>query len=123
MNAPVRTFEAKAAVRESVPLLIGLMGPNGGGKTKSALRLAEGIRDVSVGDIYGIDTEARRMLHYASTHKFQHVQFDAPFGSLDYLAALEHCVGKGAGVVIVDSMSHEHEGPGGLLDLHDQELH
>ena len=39
MNAPVRTFEAKPAVRESVPLLVGLMGASGSGKTYSALRL------------------------------------------------------------------------------------
>lgn len=74
------------------------------------------------GDIYGIDTEARRMLHYADRFKFKHVQFDAPFGSLDYLAALRQCVNAGAGVIVVDSMSHEHEGPGGMLDLHEQEL-
>jgi hypothetical protein len=42
MNAHARTFEAKEAVRESVPLLIGLMGPSGSGKTFSALRLATG---------------------------------------------------------------------------------
>ena len=122
MNAPTRTFDVKPAVRESVPLLIGLMGPSGSGKTFSALTLAEGIQSVAGGDIYGIDTEARRMLHYADRFKFKHVQFDAPFGSLDYLAALRQCVKAGAGVVIVDSMSHEHEGPGGMLDLHEQEL-
>lgn len=122
MNALARTFEVKPAVRESVPLLIGLMGPSGSGKTYSALTLAEGIQEVTGGDIYGIDTEARRMLHYADRFTFKHVQFDAPFGSLDYLAALRQCVNAGAGVVIVDSMSHEHEGPGGMLDLHEQEL-
>lgn len=122
MNAPIRTFEAKPAVRESVPLLVGLMGPSGGGKTYSALRLATGIQRIAGGDIYGIDTEARRMLHYADRFRFKHIQFDAPFGSLDYLAAIRQCVKAGAGVVIVDSMSHEHEGPGGLLDYHDREL-
>ncbi len=122
MNAPARVFDAKPAVRESVPLLVGLMGPSGGGKTFSALRLATGIQRVTGGDIYGIDTEARRMLHYADRFKFKHVQFDAPFGSLDYLAAIGQCVKAGAGVVIVDSLSHEHENVGGLLDYHDKEL-
>lgn len=122
MNAPARTFEAKPAKREGVPLLIGLVGPSGGGKTFSALRLATGIQKIAGGDIYGIDTEARRMLHYADRFKFKHIQFDAPFGSLDYLAAIRQCVAAGAGVVIIDSMSHEHEGPGGLLDYHDREL-
>lgn len=129
MNAHTRRFTANEAVREQVPLLIGLMGPSGGGKTYSALRLARGIQRVSGGEIFMIDTEARRGLHYADTFRkpdgspgYQHVPFDPPHGSLDYLAALEFCVGRGAGVVIVDSMSHEHEGVGGLLDLHEQEV-
>lgn len=119
MNA---RFEAKPAVLEKVPLLIGLAGASSSGKTKSALRMAEGIRDVIGGEVYGIDTEARRMAHYAGEHKFQHVEFNAPFGSLDYLEAIRYCVGKGASVVIVDSMSHEHEGLGGLIDMQETEL-
>jgi ABC-type dipeptide/oligopeptide/nickel transport system ATPase subunit len=122
MNAPAREFVVKPAVREAVPLLLGIMGPSGGGKTYSALRLATGIQRVTGGDIYGIDTEARRMLHYADQFKFQHVQFDAPFRSLDYLAAIRHCAAQGAKVIIIDSMSHEHEGPGGMLDFHDKEF-
>jgi len=122
MNATVRSFDVKDAFRQHVPLLIGLMGCSGSGKTFSALRLATGIQAVSGGDIYGVDTEARRMLHYADRFKFKHVQFDAPFGSLDYLAALEQCAKAGAGVIIVDSMSHEHESPGGMLDLQEKEL-
>lgn len=117
---PERSFQANDARREHVPLLIGLTGPSGGGKTFSALRLATGIQTVTGGDIYFIDTESRRALHYADTFKFKHVPFGAPFGSLDYLAALQFCVKQGAKVVIVDSMSHEHEGPGGMVDLHDQ---
>ena len=122
MNEVVRSFQVKAAVRERVPLLIGLMGPSGSGKTFSALRLATGIQAVTGGDIFGIDTEARRMLHYADRFKFKYVEFGAPFGSLDYLAALEQCAKAGAGVIIVDSMSHEHESPGGMLDLQEKEL-
>jgi|SRR5215831_2500974 len=117
-----RTFEDRVAVREKVPLMIGLFGPSGGGKTFSALRLATGIQRINGGDIYGIDTEARRMLHYAGQFKFRHVAFGAPFSPDDYLAAIEHCVKKGAGVVIVDSMSHEHEGPGGVLEWHEEEV-
>lgn len=121
-NGNTRTFEDKPATRERVPLLIGAMGPSGSGKTYSALRLATGIQRVSGGEIYLIDTESRRSLHYADKFKFRVVEFTPPFGPLDYLAAIEHCVKKGAGVVIVDSMSHEHEGPGGVLEMHGEEL-
>jgi hypothetical protein len=122
MNRSPRVFQAKPAEREQVPLLVGLVGPSGSGKTFSALRLAEGIRSIVGGEIVLVDTEARRALHYAADFRFQHLQFDAPFGSLDYLDALRHCATLGAGVVIVDSMSHEHEGPGGLLEFQEAEL-
>jgi hypothetical protein len=46
-----RQFTATKAVRKRVPLLIGLIGPSGGGKTLSGLRLAEGIRRVCGGAI------------------------------------------------------------------------
>jgi hypothetical protein len=111
-----RVFEDHEAKRGAVPLLVGLVGPSSGGKTFSALRLATGIQRVTGGDIFVIDTESRRSLHYADQFKFRHVPFPAPFGPLDYLAAIEYCVKRGAKVVIVDSMSHEHEGPGGVLE-------
>ena len=117
-----RTFDDKPAARESVPLLIGLMGPSGGGKTFSALRLGTGMQRVSGGEIFVIDTEARRALHYADRFRFRHVVFEAPFSPLDYLAAIEHCVKRGAKTIIVDSMSHEHEGPGGVLEMHAAEV-
>jgi hypothetical protein len=53
--------------------------------------------------------------------QFRIVPFGAPFGPLEYLKAIEHCVSKGAKTIIVDSMSHEHEGPGGVLEMHDTE--
>lgn len=127
-----RTFSDSPAVRSATPLLIGLVGPSGCGKTLSALRLAVGIQRVTKGKIYHIDTEANRALHYAPAageipdaarhiYDFEHVPFVAPFGPADYLGAITHCREKGAGIIIVDSGSHEHEGPGGVLEMHDAE--
>jgi hypothetical protein len=111
------------AKRESTPLLIGLVGPSGGGKTKSALRLAAGIQKVRGGKLVGIDTEARRMLHYADEFPLTYLEFKAPFSSTRYLEALKAASEKAdGGVVIVDSMSHEHEGEGGYLEYHEAEL-
>lgn len=119
MNAP-RTFEFKDADQardeNQVPLLIGIMSPSGGGKTFSALRLATGMQKVIGGDIFGIDTENGRMLHYADQFKFKHMDFKPPFGSLDYLEALKYANKQGARITIVDSMSHEHIGEGGYLE-------
>jgi hypothetical protein len=125
----IRTFTDLPAKRERVPLLIGLVGPSGGGKTWSGLELLHGIQEVTGGDIGVIDTEARRALHYAGVKNsagkpfaFRHLPFEAPFGPLDYLAAIKHLVDKGVKNIMVDSMSHEHEGSGGVLEMHDAEL-
>ena len=89
MNTPTRQFEDRPAVRESVPLLVGLFGPSGGGKTYSALRLAAGVQSETGGEVYCIDTEARRALDYAydektqAGFKFRHLAFTAPFSPLD----------------------------------------
>ena len=117
-----RIFKDIPAKRERVPMLVGLVGPSGSGKTYSALRLATGMQRATGGEIFYIDTESRRALHYADDFKFRHIAMEAPFSPLDYLAAIEHCVKQNAGVLIVDSMSHEHEGPGGVLEMHDTEL-
>lgn len=117
-----RVFEDKPAVRERVPVLVGLVGPSGSGKTYSALRLATGIQSVSGGEIFYIDTEAKRALHYSDVFKFRHLAFTAPFAPADYLAAIEHCVKKGAKTVVIDSMSHEHDGKGGVLEMHEAEM-
>lgn len=113
---PARIFEDKPAVRERVPLLLGLVGPSSSGKTYSALRLAAGMQRVIGGDIFFIDTEARRGMHYADRFKFRHVDFQPPFGPLDYLAAIEHCLNQGAKILVIDSMTHEHSGTGGVMD-------
>lgn len=117
-----RTFSHALAERTAVPLLVGLSGPSGSGKTYSALRLATGMQRVTGGDIFVIDTEARRAAHYADHFRFQHAEFVAPFSPLDYLAVIEHCVKSGAKIIVIDSMSHEHEGPGGVLEWHEREM-
>jgi ABC-type dipeptide/oligopeptide/nickel transport system ATPase subunit len=117
-----RTFEDKPAARERVPLLLGLVGPSSSGKTFSALRLATGMQRVIGGEIFFIDTEARRGTHYADRFEFRHLDFQPPFGPLDYLAAIEHCLNRGATILVIDSMTHEHSGPGGVMDQSEQFL-
>ncbi len=116
----MRTFEDKPAVREAIPVLLGISGAQGAGKTWSALRVATGIQRVVGGDIYGCDSENGRMLHYADHFKFRHVPFSAPFSPLDYVEVLQHCEKRGARTAIIDSGSHCHEGPGGVLEMHDK---
>ena len=117
-----RTYEYNPAVRRSSPLVLGIMGPSGGGKTYSSLRLAVGIQRVFGGDIAVIDTESERALKYADYFKFHHIPFKPPFRSLDYLEVGQFAVSKGAKIVIYDSMTHEHSGIGGYLEYAETEL-
>lgn len=125
-----RTFEATEAARAAVPVWFGLFGASGSGKTCSALRIATGIQRVVGGAVCVLDTEGKRALHYApskpgarepNTFAFKHIDMRAPFGSLDYLDAVEYAHGQGAKVIVIDSMTHEHDSDGGYLDLHASE--
>ena len=117
-----RQFTHSPARRSRVPLLIGIIGASGSGKTYSALRLGTGIVRVSGGKLFGIDTETRRMAHYADTFPFEHVEFSAPFNPMAYIECIRYCAEEGAGCIVIDSASHEHEGEGGVLDMHEAEL-
>ncbi len=117
-----RIFAHRLATRDKTPLLVGLVGPSSSGKTFSALRLATGFQRVEPGEIFVIDTEAGRALQYADQFRFVHVPFGAPFSPLDYLDAVKYCIDQGAKHIVIDSMSHEHEGPGGVLEWHAAEM-
>ncbi len=117
-----RVFVHAPAVRKEMPLLVSIFGTQGAGKTYSALRLGNGMLSVTGGEMFVVDTEARRALHYADYFKFQHVPFSPPFGADDYIDVLRHCVNRGAKVIIVDQMTYEHNGPGGHLEQHAAEV-
>jgi hypothetical protein len=104
--------------REQVPLLIGLAGGTGSGKSMSALLLARGMTG---GEPFAfIDTENGRAKHYADLFpEMRHAEIHAPFRPEKYADAIV----QGAAdypVVVVDSMSHEWAGDGGCLDWHDE---
>ena len=108
------------AKRENVGLLIGLAGGTGSGKTFSAMRLASGI----CGDkpFAMIDTENGRALHYADQFRFDHALLHPPFEPRAYAEAIKAADAAGYPVIVVDSMSHEWAGEGGVLEMHEAEL-
>lgn len=116
MTDEFTAIEAKSS-REPQPLLVGITAPSGGGKTFSALELATGMRRVLGGDIYLLDTEAKRSLAYRQLFDFKFVNFAPPFNPERYERAIRWAIDKGAKVIIVDSMTHEHAGEGGVLDM------
>lgn len=110
----------RRAVRENVPLIIGLAGASGSGKTYSAMRLASGLANGKPFCV--IDTEAGRAKHYADLFTFDHADLRSPFRPSAYEEAITEADKAGYPVIVVDSCSHEHAGEGGLLDWHEEEL-
>lgn len=121
-------FTAKKPALARMPLSIGLAGPPGGGKTKSALRLAAGMQRVRPGPIVVIDTEARRAVRYykgphnQNGYEFLHVDFRPPYEPKLFLDAIKAQLGLEPCAIIVDSLSDEHEGEGGYLQMHDDDV-
>jgi hypothetical protein len=111
------TVSFRPAKREQIPLLLGVAGGTGSGKTYSALLLARGI---SGGEPFAIiDTENGRAKHYADLFpEMRHAEIHAPFRPEKYADAIVQGA-KDHPVVVVDSMSHEWAGDGGCLDWHD----
>ena len=114
-------FVYQTAVRKSVGLMTMLAGPSGSGKTLSALRLARGLAGPD-GIIAFCDTENDRALYYADRFSFKHLSLSEPFRPAKFEAAAVAAQQQKAVVFICDSFSHEHVGPGGLLDYHEDEM-
>jgi hypothetical protein len=116
-----RRFKGGPAVRVAQPLWLAIVGASGSGKTLSGILLAEGIKRVQAGPIVVIDTENFRALKHSNGNpdRFIHVPFEPPFGPLDYIDAITAAMTYSPSTIIIDSMSHEHEGDGGVLDQHD----
>ena len=108
------SFTFRPAARENVGLLVGLSGPSGSGKTYTGMRLAAGI----AGDhpFAVIDTEAGRAKHYADQFRFDHGDLTPPFTPERYADAIAAADAAKYAVIVVDSMSHEWAGDGGILD-------
>lgn len=110
----------RPAVRESVALLIGLAGASGSGKTYSAMRLASGI---AAGKPFAvIDTESRRALHYVPTFAFDHAELRPPFTPARFAEAILEADKAGYPAIVVDSMSLEYAGEGGVLDMQEDDM-
>ena len=114
------TFSFRPAVREKTPLIIGLAGPTKSGKTYSAHRLAQGL--AAGGVIAMLNAEGARGHQYADKFKYVACDIEPPFSPSRYTEAIAAAKALNPAVLIVDSASHMHDGPGGMLEFHDTEL-
>lgn len=106
----------KKAERKKSKLRLGLFGPSGSGKTYSALLLARGLAEWD--KIAVIDTERGSANLYDKFGPYNVLALDPPYAPERYIDALRECEAAGMDVIIVDSITHEWEGPGGCLEIH-----
>lgn len=116
------SFEIRPATRTGVIPLVGCYGPSGSGKTMSALLLMRGLVGPK-GRITLIDSESGRGSLFADIIQggYSVLDLDAPFSPDRYFDAFDVAEKQSDGVVI-DSMSHCHNGEGGILDMQEEEL-
>lgn len=114
-------FEIVDAVKKAVRLRIMLVAPSGAGKTESSLRLGTGIARAINDRVTLIDTQDQAAAWYADKYRFGMVNLLPPHDSDRFLRAVQFAASKSK-VVIVDTLSDEHEGEGGILEMHESTL-
>lgn len=105
------------ATRLQVKLKLGVSGVSGSGKTYSALMLASGM--TSWDKICIIDTENKSAELYAHLGDYSAITLEAPFTPEKYIEAIHEAENAGMEVIVIDSMTHEWDGKGGILEMHD----
>ena len=124
----------RKAERAGARLVVGIAGVSGSGKTFTALQLAWGLAGGDASKVGLLDTENRRGSLYADilkgkggkVHPFLIGDLDAPFSPQRYIDAILEFQAAGVEVLVIDSVSHEWAGLGGVLDIvdsHQKSIH
>ena len=112
-------LQIRPVQRESAKLVIGFAALSGDGKTYSALLLALGLAGGDPSKVGLLDTENRRGSLYKDIFDapFMIGDLTPPFSPSRYIGAMQEFADTGIEVLVIDSMSHEHEGQGGLEEI------
>jgi hypothetical protein len=105
------------AERKQALIKLAIQGPSGSGKTYSSLLLAYGL----VGNwnhIVVIDTENNSSHLYSHLGNYNVLSLSEPFSPERYIEAIETCEKAEMRAIIIDSISQEWEGNGGIIESH-----
>lgn len=105
----------KKAQKKKSKLRAQLVGPSGSGKTWTALELATLLRQRFGGKIAVIDSERGSASKYSDRFDFD-VEDLEKFGPEVYVEKIKEAERQGYTVLVIDSMSHEWAGTGGILE-------
>ncbi|MBP7561428.1 MAG: ATP-binding protein [Armatimonadetes bacterium] len=103
------------AERKRAKARVAFAGPSGSGKSYSALLFAKGLG----GKIAAIDTEHGSLSMYSHLVDFDVCELDAPFSPERYIAMIHEAEKAGYDVIVIDSITHEWTGEGGILSAKD----
>jgi hypothetical protein len=110
-------MQLQKAERKQAVIKLALQGPSGSGKTYSSLLLAYGlVRDWN--KIALIDTENNSSHLYSHLGNYNVLSLSEPFSPERYIEAIEVCEKPEMKVIIIDSISPEWSGTGGILEIH-----
>lgn len=108
-------MQFKKAARAAIKLKLAIAGPSGSGKTLGALALARTLAGDG-GSIAVIDTEnGSASLYGDKGTSFDVLDLTPPFTSARYVEAMQMAVDGGYTVLVIDSLSHQWSGEGGIL--------
>lgn len=110
-------MEIRKSSRKAAKIRIALQGPSGSGKTYSSILLAKGLGSMLSKTVV-IDTENHSADLYSHLGDYYNIALSAPFTPERYIEAIDLAESHGAEVIIIDSISHEWEGEGGILNTH-----
>lgn len=105
------------AKRSKCMMKLCISGASGSGKTYSALKISKGLVG-NLSKVVVLDTENGSSNLYADMGEFSVLTIDAPFTPEKYIQAINEAITAGFKCVIIDSLSHEWFGTGGILDTH-----
>jgi hypothetical protein len=110
-------MQLQKAERKQALIKLALQGPSGSGKTYSSLLLAYGLTG-NWNHIAVIDTENNSSHLYSHLGSFNVLSLAEPFSPERYIEAIEACEKVGMKVIVIDSISQEWEGSGGIIETH-----
>jgi hypothetical protein len=111
-------FIIKKATKKAKKLRLGLSAASGFGKTYGALLTAKGLCGGDLSKVCVIDTEKDSATLYADLGGYSTLQLSAPYSPERYINAITAAEQAGFSVIIIDSITHEWDGPGGCLEIH-----
>lgn len=109
------TMQFTRAIRKRARLRLALAGPSGSGKTFGALTIAKGLG----GRVAVIDTERGSASLYSHLMEFDTLEMAPPYSPERFIEAIKAAEGAGYDVIVVDSITHEWNGSGGVLEIVD----